>query len=165
MKMKFINKKIVFAVTALFIVSLMPFIQSCSNNNELEGTEKTQSNVELTASEKTEIINSTEFEEFVSVNIELVSALRRVDSIAKDLKTSRQIKTQVLPNGVSYKVYPFDIDQNLQKAVSLKSAALQKKYPKFKNLNYGNIKDIMKDAIVKSTSIKEIFHLKGVFAI
>ena len=34
--MKFINKKIVFAVTALFIVGLMPFIQSCSSDNELE---------------------------------------------------------------------------------------------------------------------------------
>lgn len=32
--MKFTNKKILFAVTTLFIVALMPFIQSCSNTDE-----------------------------------------------------------------------------------------------------------------------------------
>lgn len=161
---KFQNKKNIFAALIVIVfVALIPIIQSCSNN-DVDSSKEIQSSAQLNSSEKNEIINSTEFAEFVNANVELVSALRKIDSITKDLKTLRQIKTGVTPNGVSYRVYPFNIDQSLQKAVLLKSAALQKKYPEFKSFNYGNIKDLMKDAIVKSAPIKKIFCSKGVFA-
>lgn len=135
--MKFTNKKIVFTVTALFIVALMPFIQSCSNNNELESTEKTQTNVELTASEKTDIINSTEFKEFVDANIE----------IAVLMKSSKASKIE----------YDYSQVKNMLKKIN----TLNDRFPLTKKIGRDGMKNLMIDAILKSKSLKQKYLSKG----
>lgn len=159
--MKFTNKKILFAVTALFIVALMPFIQSCSNNNELEDPEKTQNNVELTASEKTDIINSKEFTEYTEANIEVASMFQKLDSASKSKKN---IKVGVTPDGVKYKTYPFTVDKNLFDVARVKGDALHKKFPTLMKISYNEMKGLVSETILKSSSIRQKLMTKGLIS-
>lgn len=159
--MKFINKKILFAVTALFIIALIPFIQSCSNNNELEGTEKIESSVELTASEKIDIINSKEFTEYTEANIEVASMFQKLDSTSKSKKN---IKMGITPDGVKYKTYPFTVDKRLFDNAILKGIALHKKFPTLEKISYIEMKSLARETILKSSSIRQKLITKGLIS-
>lgn len=162
--MKFTYKKILFAVTALFIIALIPFIQSCSNNNELEGTEKIESSVELTASEKNEIINSTEFEEYVKANIEVTSVFLKISSLPKNPDTKGIVKTGIAPNGATYKQYPFVVDERLIETASQKFTELNKTFPSLKNCKLESIKSLIKESSLKSKTINKLFLEKGLIS-
>jgi hypothetical protein len=159
--MKFTYKKILFAVTALFIIALIPFIQSCSNNNELEGTEKIESSVELTASEKIDIINSKEFTEYTEANIEVASMFQKLDSASKSKKN---IKVGVNPYGVKYKTYPFTVNKNLFDVARVKGDALHKKFPTLMKISYNEMKGLVSETILKSSSIRQKLITKGLIS-
>jgi len=163
--MKFINKKILFAVTALFIIALMPFIQSCSNNNELEGTEKIESSVELTASEKNEIINSSEFKEYVDANIEIAALM-------KSLKVAQQNSSKVKSNvgrtpldGKAYKASPFDYDYDKFKLMIKKVKALGEKFPSAKKMNQTEMKSLILESISKSKEFQQKMIANGLISL
>lgn len=162
--MKFINKKIVFAVTALFIIALMPFIQSCSNNNELESTEKAQTNVELTASKKNEIINSTEFEEYIRANVEIASVFLKISSLPQKTNAESNIKTGIAANGATYKQYPFVVDERLIETASQKFTKLNKAFPSLKNCKLESIKSLIKESSLKSKTINKLLLEKGLIS-
>lgn len=162
--MKFTYKKILFAVTALFIIALIPFIQSCSNNNELEGTEKIQSSVELTASEKTEIINSTEFKEFVDANIEIAALVK---SLKESQKTSSKVKSETqrtTSEGKSYKSYPCKYDYVKVQHMISKINAFNERFPSIKKVSSKTIINLMSETVAKSIEFQKQMLTRGLIS-
>lgn len=150
--MKFINKKILFAITALFTVALMPFIQSCSSNNEFDDTEKIQNNVELSASEKNEIINSTEFKDFVDANIEIAAIVKQLTE-AQQTSSKTKATAGIMTNSKSNKSYKCEYDYEKIKIIIGKVKAFKEKFPFFEKASKNNTKKLIIESIINSKEL------------
>lgn len=160
--MEFMNKKIV--STILSAVLIVGTFQSCNSDiDATQGLEKgmnsTSLSFDLNSSERADIINSIEFEEYVKATAELASVYQKLFSTLKDPNLVKNSKKGVTPEGVNYITYPFIIDKNTINLVKLKTASLQKKYPTFGNLSTANMKKLMNEALLIG-KINKIFREK-----
>lgn len=149
-------------LNAMFLLALLAIIYSCSNN---EPVSSNKINTELTIIEKNEIVNSTEFEEYIEINIKLYVELNKLTSLSKNLKTGEYIKTCVAPNGQSYKTFPTNIAIKLFEIFTTKSEALNKKYPLFKKTTYNEMIKMVNQKVLGSESLNKILVKEGIVSI
>lgn len=154
--MNFINKSrtlkplttIIALVSITFIILIF---QGCKKEEE----EPNSSNMEA-------IMNSNEFEEYITASFELYSVYQNANSMLKDTKFVKMMKVGITSDGITYKTFPFKIDQNLLKNVSNTREALLKKYPSFKYYSNENKKYLVNNTLMSSRKLNDYLYKKGI---
>jgi hypothetical protein len=149
------KSKLSFSKSIATIVGLVCIAVSCF---VFQGCEKEETNSTNTM----DITKSVEFEEYIAANIELVSAFQRAKVILKDKNVSSPVRIGVSPEGITYRTFPFKINQNLLKNVTTKSKVFLKKYPFYKNYNKLNKKEMIITAITSSKKLNDRLYSKGI---
>lgn len=149
LKIKLNFAKSVATIIGLLCVSISSFV--------FQGCEKDE-NYFL---ERSEIVNSIEFEEYIAANIELVSVFQKANAMLKNDDIRNSMKIGVSPEGATYRTCPFIMDENLLKNVSTKRAAFMKKFPSFQTYETESKKELIQKAMVISEPINELFLRKG----
>jgi len=162
-------KKVMFAGLTVVLVLISGTFQSCSNEMDaaqcLDKSLQTTSKIEKAKSlNKDELISSREFEEWIEVNIELISTFRKLDSIPKNKNLRKDERTGIAKNGnIYYHVSSCEENRTVQKAL-LKSNELLDKFPNLTNLNYNDLKSLILEAVSKSHLIRKVLLDKGLIS-
>ena len=114
------------------------------------------------STDKDEIINSIEFEEFIAANIELVSAFQNASAMFKDDNNRKRMKIGVSPEGSTYRSLPFEMDENLLINFSTRKKDFMEKFPSFKTYEPESKKELIQEAMVISKPINKLLLKKGV---
>lgn len=158
----FKSKKVILAALAVMIVFAIGAFQSCSNDENTPMSKSFEATdnetIELSITDKTAIINSSEFAEFTEASIEIASILQKLDSASKSGKSN---KMGITPNGVKYKTYPFVVDKSLFDVARVKGDALHKRFPTLKKISRTEMKGLVSETIQKSKSIRQMIIAKG----
>ncbi len=113
------------------------------------------------STDKDEIINSIEFEEFIAANMELFSVLEQAKSMIKNPEIKNTMKTVELEQGAIVRTLQFKTEQNLLKDVLTKGEVFLKKYPSYRTYRMEVKKELVLEAINVSMPINKLMFQEG----